>query len=57
VKRLQWGVTSPNEERRLEDMNPRDDGDVFYDPPNTAGDPSGASDPTEGDPNDPAKPA
>lgn len=57
VKRLQWGVTSPNEERRLEDMNPRDGGDVFYDPPNTAGDPAASKKPSEGDPDDPAKPA
>lgn len=37
VKALQWGVASPNEIRALEDWNPRDGGDVFYDPPNTAG--------------------
>lgn len=39
TKRLQWGVTSPDEERALEDMNPREDGEggVYYDPPNTAG--------------------
>jgi HK97 family phage portal protein len=37
VKGLQWGVMSPNEVRALEDMNPRVDGDIFYDPPNTAG--------------------
>lgn len=37
VKSLQWGVCSPNEIRAIEDMNPRDGGDVFYDPPNTAG--------------------
>jgi HK97 family phage portal protein len=37
VKALQWGVYSPNEVRRLEDDNPRDGGDVYYDPPNTAG--------------------
>src|SRR5690606_30740747 len=37
VKALQWGVASPNEIRALEDLNPRDGGDVFYDPPNTAG--------------------
>lgn len=36
VKALQWGVYSPNEVRRLEDQNPRDDGDVYYDPPNKA---------------------
>jgi HK97 family phage portal protein len=37
VQALQWGVYSPNEVRALEDMNPRDGGDIFYDPPNTAG--------------------
>jgi phage portal protein BeeE len=34
---LQWGWLSPNEVRALEDLNPRPDGDTFYDPPNTAG--------------------
>lgn len=34
---MQWGVYSPNEVRALEDVNPRDGGDVYYDPPNTAG--------------------
>lgn len=37
VKALQWGVSSPNEVRALEDENPRVGGDVYYDPPNTAG--------------------
>lgn len=37
VKGLQWGVWSPNEIRALEDENPREGGDVYYDPPNTAG--------------------
>lgn len=39
TKRLQWGVTSPDEERALEDWNPRSDGGggIYYDPPNTAG--------------------
>ncbi len=37
VKALQWGVMSPNEVRSLEDMNPREGGDLFYPPPNTAG--------------------
>ncbi|SFJ54504.1 phage portal protein [Aerobium aerolatum] len=40
VKGLQWGVWSPNEIRALEDENPRDGGDVFYPPPNTAGVPA-----------------
>ncbi|WP_296988181.1 phage portal protein [Thalassospira sp. UBA1131] len=34
---LQWGWMSPNEVREKEDMNPRDGGDIYYDPPNTAG--------------------
>ena len=42
VRGLQWGVYSPNEVRALEDMNPREDGDIYYPPPNTAGD-AGAS--------------
>lgn len=48
VKALQWGVSSPNEIRALEDMNPRDGGDVFYPPPNTAGG-KGAGKAGEGD--------
>ncbi|SNZ21712.1 phage portal protein [Cohaesibacter gelatinilyticus] len=34
---MQWGVYSPNEVRALEEMNPRDGGEIYYDPPNTAG--------------------
>lgn len=34
---MQWGVWSPNEVRALEDENPREGGDIYYDPPNTAG--------------------
>lgn len=37
VKGLQWGVYSPNQVLQMEDENPREGGDVFYDPPNTAG--------------------
>ena len=37
VKGLQWGVYSPNEVRALEDQNPREGGDIYYPPPNTAG--------------------
>ena len=37
VSMLQWGVYSPNEVRKLEDENPREGGDIYYDPPNTAG--------------------
>lgn len=43
VKALQWGIYSPNEVRALEDQNPRESGDTFYDPPNTAGTGGGAS--------------
>lgn len=45
TKALQWGVYSPNEVRALEDLNPRPDGDLFYDPPNTAGGQSAQEDP------------
>ncbi len=38
VQALQWGVFSPNEVRALEDQNPREGGDIYYPPPNTAGD-------------------
>lgn len=34
VRAVQWGVMSPNEIRAIEDLNPRDGGDVFYPPPN-----------------------
>lgn len=37
VKALQWGVMNPDEVRSLEDMNPRPGGDLYYQPPNTAG--------------------
>lgn len=37
VRGLQWGVYSPNEVRALDDMNPREGGDIYYPPPNTAG--------------------
>lgn len=53
VKGLQWGVYSPNEIRALEDQNPRDGGDVYYDPPNTAGN----SDPTKGQGDEPPQTA
>jgi HK97 family phage portal protein len=43
---LQWGWMSPNDVRALEDMNPREGGDVYYDPPNTAG----GQDPSSADP-------
>lgn len=37
---MQWGALSPNEVRSREDMNPREGGDRYYDPPNTAGTPA-----------------
>lgn len=43
VQALQWGVHSPNEVRALEDEDARDGGDIYYPPPNTAGDPAGDS--------------
>lgn len=49
VKALQWGVSSPNEIRALEDQNPRDGGDIYYPPPNTAGGDSSS----QGGPNEP----
>lgn len=53
VAMLQWGVYSPNEVRALEDENPRDGGDIYYPPPNTAGKP----DPNKGNEDDPAQAA
>ena len=41
TKALQWGVSSPNEIRALEDQNPREGGDIYYPPPNTAGEKTG----------------
>lgn len=57
VKALQWGVYSPNKVLELEDENPREGGDVFYPPPNTAGRAGGdpSSDKEDGD--EPAKTA
>ena len=37
VSMMQWGVLSPNEVRGNIGRNPRDGGDIYYDPPNTAG--------------------
>ncbi len=34
TKGLQWGVFSPNDVLELEDMNPREGGDIYYPPPN-----------------------
>ena len=55
VKGLQWGVWSPNEVRALEDQNPRDGGDIYYPPPNTAGNTDPAADPTKDPGNDPSQ--
>lgn len=53
VNALQWGVMSPNEVRALEDLNPRAGGDIFYPPPNTAGN----TQPEKDDGDEPAKAA
>ncbi len=53
VSMLQWGVYSPNEVRALEDENPREGGDIFYPPPNTAG----SSEPKKDDGDEPAQAA
>lgn len=53
VKALQWGVMSPNEVRALEDLNPREGGDIYYPPPNTAG----GDKPEKDDGDDPAQAA
>ena len=37
TRMMQWGVYSPNEVRKFEDSNPREGGNVYYDPPNMAG--------------------
>lgn len=50
VSMMQWGVYSPNEVRALEDENPREGGDIYYDPPNTAG---GQNDNTKGSQDEP----
>lgn len=53
VAMLQWGVFNPNKVLQLEDENPREGGDVYYDPPNTAG----GQKPTEGEGDEPEEPA
>lgn len=53
VKALQWGVYSPNKVLELEDENPREGGDIYYPPPNTAGSSERPSDKDDGD--EPAK--
>lgn len=57
TKALQWGVASPNEVRAREDWNPREDGDVYYDPPNTAGGQTGDDNDDNGDGNEPPEPS
>jgi len=52
VKGLQWGVWSPNEVRALEDQNPREGGDIYYPPPNTAGGDKTSKEPGNDDPQD-----
>lgn len=47
TKALQWGVMSPNEVRALEDMNPREGGDTYYQPPNASGNTEGPNDELE----------
>ncbi|KKJ75438.1 hypothetical protein WH95_18530 [Kiloniella litopenaei] len=44
AKSLQWGYRSPNEVRRSEGLPPREGGDRFYEPPNTAGKQNGDKD-------------
>jgi HK97 family phage portal protein len=56
VAMLQWGVYSPNEIRALEDENPREGGEVYYDPPNTAGGEQAPGDGDKGDGNEPQNP-
>ncbi len=54
---MQWGVYSPNEVRALEDENPREGGDIYYDPPNTAGGQNQQDPQKEGNGNEPSQPA
>lgn len=41
IRGLQWGVLSPNDVLAMEDRNPREGGDIYYPPPNTAGSATG----------------
>lgn len=43
-KGIQWGWLSPNDCRELEDMNPREGGDVYLTPMNMTTDPNGGND-------------
>jgi len=51
TRMLQWGVYSPNDVLRMEDLNPRDGGDIYYSPPNTAGSKEGEEGEDDDDPN------
>lgn len=51
VKAMQWGVFSPNKVLELEDENPREGGDIYYDPPNAAGGAGSAETVPSGDQN------
>lgn len=42
-KGIQWGILSPNDCRELEDLNPRDGGDVYLTPMNMTTDPEAAN--------------
>lgn len=41
---INWGILSPNDARELEDMNPRDGGDVYLTPLNMTSNPEGVTD-------------
>lgn len=43
-KGIQWGWLSPNDCRELEDMNPREGGDIYLTPMNMTTDPEGEND-------------
>lgn len=58
VAMLQWGVFSPNMVLSKEDENPREGGNVYYDPPNAAGVGHNGGPPLdEGGSNEPKDPA
>ena len=41
---IQWGILSPNDCRELEDLNPRDGGDIYLTPTNMTTKPEGSDD-------------
>lgn len=47
AKGISWGILSPNDARELEDMNPRDKGDIYLTPENMTTKPEGESDADE----------